>query len=204
MSRQKKLTFLHRRLLAGLGRVSLHHGKPRLFRRRRATRRPDADRQCLRPACRRRCRFSSPCTAARRMARGDRTANGFDQAVAAARAVAVTPPVITVAATGETAVVFKELAVRLPNGAAAGKCQRSLNRARRARAGQRAIRRRQVDAIPGDRRHLAVRCRHNHSAEKRPDDDAAAAALFSDRAAWRPRSPIRRSRAASMRPRSPS
>jgi vitamin B12/bleomycin/antimicrobial peptide transport system ATP-binding/permease protein len=43
--------------------------------------------------------------------------NGFDQSVAAARAVAVTPPVIDVAA-GETAAVsIKDLAVRLPNGA---------------------------------------------------------------------------------------
>ena len=42
--------------------------------------------------------------------------NGFDQSVAAARAVAVTPPVIDVAA-GETAAVsIKDLAVRLPNG----------------------------------------------------------------------------------------
>ncbi len=42
--------------------------------------------------------------------------NGFDQSVAAARAVAVTPPVIDLAA-GETAAVsIKDLAVRLPNG----------------------------------------------------------------------------------------
>ena len=42
--------------------------------------------------------------------------NGFDQSVAAARAVAVTPPVINVTA-GETAAVsIKDLAVRLPNG----------------------------------------------------------------------------------------
>ena len=43
--------------------------------------------------------------------------DGFDQSVASARAVAVTPPVIEVAA-GETArrLSFKDLAVRLPNG----------------------------------------------------------------------------------------
>ncbi len=42
--------------------------------------------------------------------------SGFDQSVATARAVAVTPPVIGVAA-GETgAVSFKDLAVQLPNG----------------------------------------------------------------------------------------
>jgi len=42
--------------------------------------------------------------------------NGFDQSVAAARAVAVTPPVIGVAAGEGATVSFKDLAVRLPNG----------------------------------------------------------------------------------------
>jgi len=42
--------------------------------------------------------------------------SGFDQSVAAARAVAVTPPVIGLAATEASAVSFKDLAVRLPNG----------------------------------------------------------------------------------------
>jgi putative ATP-binding cassette transporter len=41
---------------------------------------------------------------------------GFDQAVAAARAVATTPPVIEVAAGEATALRFEDLAVRLPNG----------------------------------------------------------------------------------------
>ena len=44
--------------------------------------------------------------------------SGFDQSVAAARAVASTPPVITVAATDASAVSFRNLAVRLPDGAA--------------------------------------------------------------------------------------
>ena len=42
--------------------------------------------------------------------------SGFDKSVAAARAVAVTPPVIGVAAGEAAAVSFKDLAVRLPNG----------------------------------------------------------------------------------------
>jgi len=42
--------------------------------------------------------------------------SGFDASVAAARAVAVTPPVIGVTAGETTAVSFKDLAVRLPNG----------------------------------------------------------------------------------------
>ena len=43
--------------------------------------------------------------------------NGFDQSVLAARAVAVTPPVIDVAAGDAAALSVKDLAVRLPNGA---------------------------------------------------------------------------------------
>jgi putative ATP-binding cassette transporter len=42
--------------------------------------------------------------------------SGFDASVAAARAVAVTPPVIGVAAGEGATVSFKDLAVRLPNG----------------------------------------------------------------------------------------
>ena len=42
---------------------------------------------------------------------------GFDQAVANARAVATTPPVISIARGQAAAVTFKALAVRLPNGA---------------------------------------------------------------------------------------
>ena len=42
--------------------------------------------------------------------------SGFDASVATARAVAVTPPVIGVAAGEGAAVTFKDLAVRLPNG----------------------------------------------------------------------------------------
>ncbi|MGH6727034.1 MAG: ABC transporter ATP-binding protein/permease, partial [Pseudolabrys sp.] len=42
--------------------------------------------------------------------------NGFDGSVATARKVAVTPPVIEVAAGDAAAVAFKDLAVQLPNG----------------------------------------------------------------------------------------
>ncbi|MGC1696757.1 MAG: SbmA/BacA-like family transporter, partial [Pseudolabrys sp.] len=42
--------------------------------------------------------------------------SGFDKSVAAARALAVTPPVIDVAAGDAAAVAFNDLAVRLPNG----------------------------------------------------------------------------------------
>jgi putative ATP-binding cassette transporter len=42
--------------------------------------------------------------------------DGFDQAIASARAVAVTPPVVSVAPGSAAAVGFDHLAVRLPNG----------------------------------------------------------------------------------------
>lgn len=42
--------------------------------------------------------------------------SGFDQSIEAAHAAAVTPPVITVAPADATAVSFKDLSVRLPNG----------------------------------------------------------------------------------------
>jgi putative ATP-binding cassette transporter len=42
--------------------------------------------------------------------------DGFDRSVAAARAVAVSPPAISIAPTDAPAIAFKDLAVRLPNG----------------------------------------------------------------------------------------
>lgn len=42
--------------------------------------------------------------------------DGFDRSVAAARAIAVTPPAIGVTATDAPAITFKDLAVQLPNG----------------------------------------------------------------------------------------
>ena len=42
--------------------------------------------------------------------------DGFDRSVAAARAIAVTPPAIGVTATDARAITFKDLAVQLPNG----------------------------------------------------------------------------------------
>lgn len=42
--------------------------------------------------------------------------DGFDRSVSAARAVAVSPPAIDVVQANDTAIAFKDLAVRLPNG----------------------------------------------------------------------------------------
>ncbi|MGI8525829.1 MAG: ABC transporter ATP-binding protein/permease [Pseudolabrys sp.] len=43
--------------------------------------------------------------------------SGFDQAVATARSVAITPPVIALTLSGADAIAFNDLAVRLPDGA---------------------------------------------------------------------------------------
>src|SRR6185437_9697248 len=48
MTRQKKLTFFTASYSGG-HRVYVHHGQSRLFRQQGAARRPDADRQCVRP-----------------------------------------------------------------------------------------------------------------------------------------------------------
>ena len=56
---------------------------------------------------------------------------------------------------------------------------------RRAGAAYRAVRLGQIDAVPGDRGHLAVRLRPHRGAEGRAADDAAAAAVFPSRAVGR-------------------
>ena len=61
---------------------------------------------------------------------------------------------------------------------AARRCRAHHAVAGRARAGDRALRRRQVDPVPRHRRHLAVRFRPRHGAGRRQDHAAAAAAVF--------------------------
>ena len=107
------------------------------------------------------------------------------QSVAAARAVAVTPPVIGVARRRSGRRLVQGSGGAAAERRAAGQCQRHRDRPGRAGAGQRPVRLRQVHAVPRAGRRLAVRRRHHHGAEKCPADDAAAAALFSDRALGR-------------------
>ena len=129
--------------------------------------------------------------------------DGFDQSVAAARAIAVAKPSIELKP-GEAGVLsFEGSGGAAAERRAAGHRQRHFDQAGRARAGQRPVGVRQVDAVPHARRRLAVRRRHHPGAERRQADDPAAAALFPDRAACRPRSPIRPNPAASMRLRWP-
>ncbi len=70
------------------------------------------------------------------------------------------------------------LRVRLPNGEPLVNAEHIVLVARRARAGDRAVGRRQVDAVPRHRRHLAVRFGPRHGAARRQGDAVAAAALF--------------------------
>ncbi len=111
--------------------------------------------------------------------------SGFDASVATARAVAVTPPAIGIAAGATAAVSFKDLAVRLPDGAPlVNASDLSIGLGERvlvsgpSGAGK-------STSIPCAGRHLAVRRRHDHGAEKCPADDPATAALLPDRALGR-------------------
>ena len=64
---------------------------------------------------------------------------------------------------------------------AAGRGRRLQPSQRRAHAGDRPLGRRQVDAVPRHRRHLAVRQRLDRGSRQGHADDAAAAAVFPDR-----------------------
>ena len=96
--------------------------------------------------------------------------SGFEDAIAAGRAAAVTPPAIEVAPRRRRGVCD-----RRPRCASA---ERRADRRRRARyvcarragAGDRTFRRRQVDAVPRHRRHLAVRLGPRDGAEGRQGD----------------------------------
>ena len=82
---------------------------------------------------------------------------------------------------------------------AAGLGRRLQHQRQRTHAGHRPLRRRQVDPVPRHRGHLAVRQRLDRDPCKGHADDAAAAAVFSDRVAARLRSSTPRTRARSVR-----
>ena len=129
--------------------------------------------------------------------------SGFDKSVAAARAVAVTPPVIGVAAGDAAAVSFKDLAVRLPNGVPLVNADDIA-----ISTGERVL----VSGPSGAGKSTLFRALAgiwpfgagtHHGAEKRPADDPAAAAVLSDRARLPQRSPIRPSPGRTTPPASP-
>ena len=78
---------------------------------------------------------------------------------------------------------LKQLQVRLPNGTPLVSADQFQPARRRAHLGHRSVRRRQIDAVPRHCRHLAVRDRHDRNPCKCLTDDAAAAAVSSDRIA---------------------
>ena len=110
--------------------------------------------------------------------------DGFEAGIADATQLANRDDRIhLVQAAGDGAIDFKGLAVRLPNGRPLVNADGFQLAQGRAHAGHRAVRFGQVDAVPGDCRHLAVRHRlHRHSGQ-RNHDDAAAAAVFPGRIA---------------------
>ena len=113
--------------------------------------------------------------------------DGFDAGGRRRRSAAAhTPPVIEVAAgDGHAAVELDDVDGEPADRHAAGRRRRHRGVARRPRAGHRPVRRRQVDAVPRHRRHLAVRLRPHRGADGRAADDAAAAAVFPGRHAGR-------------------
>ena len=84
---------------------------------------------------------------------------------------------------------------------AARQCKRYFGQARRTRAGQRPLGRRQVDAVPGAGRYLALRLGHDHVPKNARLMILPQRPYFPSRL-WRPRSPIRLSPEPMTRPRS--
>ena len=108
--------------------------------------------------------------------------DGFDAAVDKAQAAATTQARNRGAAARRQACGRdRRPAGAAAAGRAAGRRRRHRRLGRRARAAHRPVRRGQVDAVPRDRRHLAVRHGHRSGAEGRQADGPAAAALFPGR-----------------------
>ena len=104
---------------------------------------------------------------------------GFQEAIAAGRAAAVTPPAIEMDPARRGAVFAADhLDVRLPDGEPLIAAEHVAFPAGRARSGDRTVRRGQIDAVPRHRRHLAVRIGPGNGAARSQAHAAAAAALF--------------------------
>lgn len=107
---------------------------------------------------------------------------GFDQSIVAARAAASTPPVITRAGRYFRRHLEGCRGAPAP-GHPIGQRKQRFDKARRACACERAIGLGKIHVVPCSGGYLAFRLRHNHRAEERARDDAAAAAVFPDCAA---------------------
>ena len=110
---------------------------------------------------------------------------GFELAVAAGRAAAVTPPVSRSRRAPHGGDRTRRSVGSAADWRAAGRRGPDRGRRRRPRAGDRAVGLRQVDAVPCHRRHLAVRQGPRRAAQGRASHDAAAAPLLPDRHARR-------------------
>ena len=110
--------------------------------------------------------------------------DGFEMSIASASRLATAADAIDVVpSSGGDEIDLRELLVRLPNGTPAGDRRQLPLSQPRAHPGRRPFRLRQVDPVPRHCRHLAVRDRLDRDPGKCHADDAAAAALFSDRLA---------------------
>ena len=110
--------------------------------------------------------------------------DGFEMSIASAAALATRADSIDVVpSAGGDEIDLQQLLVQIAQRRAAGRRRRLQHSRRRAHAGHRPVRRRQVDAVPRHRRHLAVRQRLDRDPRGRHADDAAAAAVFSGRLA---------------------
>ena len=105
--------------------------------------------------------------------------SGFEAAVEAGHALALTPPTIEVVQRSGAAVRCQSPRRPAAGRRAVGRCRTSRISGRRARSGHRPFRRRQIDAIPRHCRHLAVWLRARDRASRRQSHASAATALFS-------------------------
>ena len=113
---------------------------------------------------------------------------GFERAVDAGRSAAITPPVDRGRSrTAATPIELAEVEVTPAAGAPLVEVDELALAPGDQRAGDRAVRLGQVDAVPRHRRHLAVRLGLGRGAQGRTADDAAAAAVFPGRHAGRRR-----------------
>ena len=108
--------------------------------------------------------------------------DGFNIAVESAQAAATATPGIEVAPhAGKDAIRIEDLVGAPAARRRAGCRRRPRYFGGRARAGHRPVRCGQIDAVQGDRRHLAVRRGDDPYPKRRQGDDSAAAAILFDR-----------------------
>ena len=170
MSRTKRLTAFTASYSQAAVIFPYHPGRAGLFRRQDPARRADCRPPKPSAACRRRCRSSSSIyrTLAEWRAVVARL-DGFEMSIASADDAARPMPIRSAscqpaAATDRPAAAPGAAAQRH----AAGRGRRLQPARRRAHAGHRPVRRRQVDAVPRHRRHLAVRQRLDRDPGRAP------------------------------------